>query len=77
MSELTFVVIRLALWLLPALLGFMAMRAWRGGRSRVATGLALAGLLCGVLARPVPIGLVLLVVGLLAGWSGALRGANR
>jgi hypothetical protein len=77
MTELTFVLLRLALWLLPALLGFMAMRAWRGGRSRVAAGLALAGLLCGVLVKPVPIGLVLLAVGLLAGWGGALRGANR
>ncbi|RIH85173.1 hypothetical protein [Calidithermus roseus] len=77
MTEFTFVVIRLALWLLPALLGFMAMRAWRGGRSRVAAGLVLAGLLCGVLVRPIPIGLVLLLVGLLAGWGGALRGANR
>lgn len=77
MTELTFVLLRLALWLLPAILGFVAMRAWRGGRSRVATGLVLAGLLCGVLARPLPVGLVLLVVGLLAGWGGALRGANR
>ncbi|WP_018464988.1 hypothetical protein [Calidithermus timidus] len=77
MTELTLVVIRLALWLLPALLGYMSMRAWRAGRSRVAAGLALAGLLCGVLAKPLPVGLVLLLIGLLAGWGGALRGANR
>jgi hypothetical protein len=77
MTELSLLLLRLALWLLPAILGFMAMRAWCGERPRVAAGLALAGLLWGMLVRPLPIGLVLLGVGLLAGWGGALRGSNR
>ncbi|MER3443118.1 MAG: hypothetical protein C4333_02915 [Meiothermus sp.] len=77
MTEATFVLIRLVLWLLPAVLGFLAMRAWRGGRARVASGLALGGLLAGVLAKPLPVGLVLLVLGFLAGWGGASRGTKR
>ncbi|WP_027891417.1 hypothetical protein [Calidithermus chliarophilus] len=77
MNEATFVLIRLVVWLLPAVLGFLAMRAWRGGRARVASGLALGGLLAGLLAKPLPVGLVLLVLGLLAGWGGVLQGTKR
>lgn len=77
MTEATFVLLRLVLWLLPAVLGFLAMRAWRDGRARVAGGLALGGLLAGVLARPLPVGLVLLVLGFLAGWGGASQGTKR
>lgn len=77
MTEATFVLIRLVVWLLPAVLGFLAMRAWRGGRARVASGLALGGLLAGLLAKPLPVGLVLLVLGLLAGWGRVLQGTKR
>ncbi|GLV49092.1 hypothetical protein TJA_21940 [Thermus sp. LT1-2-5] len=62
----------LVLFALPLLLGFSAGRAFREGRGRVALGLLLFGGFVGLLARPRPLGLLLLLVGLLLGY-GRLR----
>lgn len=68
MTELTLLLLRLALWLLPGVLGLLAARAWVAGRSRVGLGLLLGGLLLALLVRPLPLGLVILALGALAGW---------
>ncbi|WP_038048476.1 hypothetical protein [Thermus caliditerrae] len=62
----------LASWALPLLLGFLAGRAYRVGRNRVALGLLLFGGFLGLLARPRPLGLLLLLLGLGLGY-GRLR----
>jgi hypothetical protein len=62
----------LFLWGLPLLLGFLAGRAYREGRGRVGLGLLLFGVFLGFLARPRPLGLFFLLLGLLLGY-GRLR----
>ncbi|WP_028490573.1 hypothetical protein [Thermus islandicus] len=62
----------LVLFALPLLLGFLAGRAFREGRGRVGLGLLLFGAFLGLLARPRPLGLLLLLMGLLLGY-GRLR----
>ncbi|SDF15294.1 hypothetical protein SAMN04488243_12818 [Thermus arciformis] len=62
----------LVLFALPLLLGFLSGRAYREGRNRVALGLLLFGAFLGLLARPRPLGLLLLLLGLLLGY-GRLR----
>lgn len=55
----------LVLFALPLLLGFLAGRAFREGRGRVGLGLLLFGAFLGLLAKPRPLGLLLLLLGLL------------
>ncbi len=62
----------LFLWALPLLLGFLSGRAYRVGRGRVALGLLLFGAFLGLLAKPRPLGLLFLLLGLLLGY-GRLR----
>jgi hypothetical protein len=62
----------LTLWALPLLLGFLSGRAYRVGRGRVALGLLLFGGFLGLLAKPRPLGLLFLLLGLLLGY-GRLR----
>ncbi|MFN4070638.1 MAG: hypothetical protein ACK4HT_03610 [Thermus caldifontis] len=62
----------LVLWALPLLLGFLSGRAYRHGRKRVGLGLLLFGAFLGLLARPRPLGVLLLLVGLGLGY-GRLR----
>lgn len=62
----------LVLFALPLLLGFLSGRAYRQGRGRVALGLLLFGGFLGLLARPRPLGLLLLFLGVLWGY-GRLR----
>jgi len=62
----------LTLWALLLLLGFLSGRAYRVGRGRVALGLLLFGVFLGFLARPRPLGLFFLLLGLLLGY-GRLR----
>ena len=59
----------LVLFALPLLLGFLSGRAYRAGRGRVAFGLLLFGGFVGLLARPRPLGLLLLALGL--AWGDA------
>lgn len=68
MTESTLILLRLALWMLPGVLGWLGARAWIGGRSRVGLGLLLGGLVVALLVRPLPLGLVLLALGAMAGW---------
>ncbi|GAA6762792.1 MULTISPECIES: hypothetical protein [Thermus] len=74
MTSFTFLAgfLLLVLFALPVLLGFLAGRAFREGRGRVGLGLFLFGGFLGLLARPRPLGLLLLLVGLLLGY-GRLR----
>lgn len=66
----------LVLFALPLLLGFLSGRAYRAGRGRVAFGLLLFGGFVGLLARPRPLGLLLLALGLAWGTPppGGLEG---
>ncbi|HEU4741467.1 MAG TPA: hypothetical protein VFS50_07730 [Meiothermus sp.] len=73
MTELTLILLRLALWLLPGVLGLLGVRSWVRGRSRVGLGLLLGGLVAALLVRPLPLGLVLLALGALAGWPTGRR----
>jgi hypothetical protein len=59
----------LFLFALPLLLGFLSGRAYRQGRGRVALGLFLFGGFVGLWARPRPLGLLLLLLGLLWGYG--------
>lgn len=59
----------LVLFALPLLLGFLSGRAYRAGRGRVAFGLLLFGGFVGLLARPRPLGLLLLALGLAWGYA--------
>ncbi len=68
----TAMLLLLVLLALPLLLGFLAGRAFREGRGRVGLGLLLFGGFLGLLARPRPLGLLLLLLGLLWGY-GRLR----
>lgn len=77
MTELTLILLRLALWLLPGVLGLLGVRAWVRGRGRVGQGLLLAGLVAALLVRPLPLGLVLLVPGALAGWPTGRRAPHQ
>ena len=57
--------LRLFLWVLPFVLGFVAGRAW--GRARVVVGLLLAALMLGALIKPLPLGWVLAGLGFALG----------
>ncbi|GAB5602896.1 hypothetical protein FJNA_14210 [Thermus sp. FJN-A] len=74
MTSFTFIagLLLLVLFALPLLLGFLAGRAYREGRGRVALGLLLFGGFWGLLAKPRPLGLLLLLLGLFLGY-GRLR----
>ncbi|AEB10802.1 hypothetical protein [Marinithermus hydrothermalis] len=65
MTPAALALLRLVLWLLPFLLGYLAARS---GRGRVFWGLVLAGALLGLAVRPFPLGIALLALGLLAGY---------
>lgn len=68
MTELAAGLLRVLLWVFPALLAFLAWPQWRRGRTRVAVGLLLAGLLLALLVKPIGLGLASLVLGILLGW---------
>ena len=68
MTELAVGLLRVLLWLFPALLAFLAWPQWRQGRTRVAVGLLLAALLVAFLVKPVTLGLASLLLGILLGW---------
>ena len=74
MTSFTFIpaLLLLVLFALPLLLGYLSGRAYREGRGRVALGLLLFGAFLGLLARPRPLGLFLLLLGLFLGY-GRLR----
>ncbi|APD09239.1 MULTISPECIES: hypothetical protein [Thermus] len=74
MTSFTFLagLLLLVLFALPLLLGFLAGRAFREGRGRVGLGLLLFGGFLGLLARPRPLGFLLLLLGVLLGY-GRLR----
>lgn len=57
--------LRLALWALPLVLGYLAGRSW--GRFRVMGGLLLGALAVGALVKPFPLGWVLIALGFLGG----------
>jgi len=61
----TVFILRLAFWLLPLLLGWLAGRAW--GRPRVLGGLLAAALAAGLLIKPFPLGWVLGALGFALG----------
>ncbi len=65
MTAGTAFILRLALWLLPLLLGYLAGRSW--GRPRVLGGLLAAALVAGLLVKPFPLGWVLGVLGFALG----------
>ncbi|WP_293170593.1 hypothetical protein [Oceanithermus sp.] len=65
MTAATALILRLALWLLPLVLGYLAGRAW--GRPRVVGGLLVGALAAGLLVKPFPLGWALVVAGLLGG----------
>lgn len=57
--------VRLALWALPLVLGYLAGRSW--GRFRVMGGLLLGALLAGAIIKPFLLGWLLIVLGFLGG----------
>jgi len=61
----TALILRLALWLLPLLLGYLAGRSW--GRPRVLGGLLAAALVAGLFVKPFPLGWLLAAAGFLGG----------
>ncbi|WP_456411818.1 hypothetical protein [Oceanithermus sp.] len=65
MTAGTAFILRLALWLLPLLLGYLAGRSW--GRPRVLGGLLAAALVAGLLVKPFPLGWVLGALGFALG----------
>ncbi len=70
MTEGAVLLLRLLLWVLPGILVFLAVRGFWAGRSRVALGLLLAGLLAAALVKPFPAGLAFALLGGLAGLGG-------
>jgi hypothetical protein len=78
--------LRFVLWLIPGVLAFMAVRSFfphrysanlpsstpeqQRRRSRVGLGLSVAAMLTAVLVKPFPVGLAVLVIGVLAGFGG-------
>ncbi len=70
MTEGAVLVLRLLLWLLPGLLMFLAVRGFLTGRSRVALGLLIGGVLAALLVKPFPVGFAFWVIGGLAGLGG-------
>lgn len=70
MTEGAVLVLRLLLWVLPGILTFLAVRGFFAGRSRVALGFLLGGILAALLVKPFPVGLAFLVIGGLAGLGG-------
>lgn len=62
--------LRLLLWVLPGILSFLAVRGFFAGRSRVALGFLLGGILAALLVKPFPVGFAFLVIGGLAGLGG-------
>ncbi len=58
-------ILRLAFWLMPLLLGWLAGRAW--GRPRVLGGLLAAALAAGLLIKPFPLGWIFALAGFLGG----------
>ena len=68
MTELAVGLLRALLWVLPALLAFLAWPQWRQGRIRVAFGLLLSGVLLALLVKPIGLGLASLLLGILLGW---------
>ena len=65
MTAGTTLILRLALWLLPLLLGYLAGRSW--GRPRVLGGLLAAALVAGLFVKPFPLGWLLAAAGFLGG----------
>ena len=86
MFEGLLVFLRFAVWLIPGVLAFMAVRSFfpnrfaktnptsspqeSSRRARVGIGLTIAALLVAVLVKPFPVGLVVVVLGALAGFGG-------
>lgn len=70
MTEGAVLVMRLLLWILPAILTFLAVRGFLTGRNRVALGLLLGGILAAILVKPFPVGFAFFVIGGLAGLGG-------
>ncbi|WP_457636629.1 hypothetical protein [Oceanithermus sp.] len=65
MTAGTVFLLRLALWLLPLVLGYLAGRSW--GRPRVVSGLLAAALAAGLLIKPFPLGWLAAAAGFLGG----------
>lgn len=70
MTEGAVLVLRLLLWVLPGILTFLAVRGFFAGRSRVALGFLIGGILAAILVKPFPVGFAFFVVGGLAGLGG-------
>ena len=76
MTPFAFGLLRAVFWALPLFLGYLAGRV---PRSRVRTGLLLAGVLLGLALRPPGLGPVLALLGFLLGLfpSGSSPGASK
>jgi hypothetical protein len=70
MTEGAVLVMRLLLWILPGVFTFLSVRGFLAGRSRVALGLLVAGILAAVLVKPFPVGFAFLIIGALVGLGG-------
>lgn len=67
MTELAPLLLRVLLWTLPGILGFLAVRAWFNQRYRVGLGLAIGGLVIALLVKPILLGILVLMLGGLVG----------